>query len=92
MVIEGKGATYYAIAASVCHICSCIFSGMDTALPVSTMIHDEYGIDDVCLSTLAIVGKNGVSGKVQLPLTDEEVAKLQASAAKLKEVISSINI
>ena len=92
MVIEGKGATYYAIAASVCHICSCIFSGMDTALPVSTMIHNEYGIDDVCLSTLAIVGKNGVSGKIQLPLTDEEVAKLQASAAKLKEVISSIDI
>lgn len=92
IIIERKGATFYAIATCVCHICSCIFSGMDTALPVSTMIRDEYGIDDVCLSTLAIVGNKGVSGKVMLPLTDEETAKLQASAAKLKEVIKSINI
>lgn len=91
-VIARKGATYYAIATSVCHICSCIFGGIDTALPVSTMHNGEYGISDVCISTLAIVGNNGISGKVMLPLTDEEQKKLEASAAKLKEVINSLDI
>lgn len=91
-IIERKGATYYAIATSVCHICACIFSGMDTALPVSTMHNGEYGIEDICISTLAIVGSNGISGKVILPFTDDETQKLKASAAKLREVIDSINI
>lgn len=92
MVIANKGATYYAIATSVCHICSCIFGGIDTALTVSTMHHGEYGIDDVCLSTLAIVGKDGISGKIMVPLTDEEKKKLAYSAEKLKEVINSVEI
>ena len=91
-IIERKGATYYAVATCVCHICSCIFGDMQTALPVSTMHHGEYGIDDVCISTLAIIDDTGVSGKVILPLTEEEIGKLQASAAKLKEVINSIDI
>ena len=30
-------------------------------MTVSTMMHGEYGIDDVCLSTLAIVGPDGVA-------------------------------
>ncbi len=91
-IIERKGATYYAIATSVCHICSCIFSGMDTALPVSTMHHGEYGVDDVCISSLAIVGKDGISGKVILPLTDEEIEKFKYSASKLRESIDGLNI
>jgi L-lactate dehydrogenase len=63
-----------------------------TALTVSTMMHGEYGIDDVCLSTLAIVDDHGVRGKITNWLTDEEVAKLQASAEKLKSVIAQIEI
>ena len=89
-IIERKGATYYAVATCVCHICSCIFGNMQTALPVSTMMNGEYGIEDVCLSNLAIIDDTGVSGKVILPLTDDEIAKMKASADKLKEVISSI--
>lgn len=92
VIIERKGATFYAVATCVCHICSCIFGNMQTALPVSTMINGEYGISDVCLSTLAIIDDTGVSGKVIMPLTDEEIAKLRESADKLKEVINSINI
>ena len=91
-IIERKGATYYAVATCVCHICSCVFGDMQTALPVSTMHHGEYGVDDVCISTLAVIDDTGVSGKVILPLNDEEIKKLQASADKLKEVINSISI
>jgi len=90
VVIENKGATFFAVAMSVCHICKCIYSGAGTALTVSTMMHGEYGVDDVCLSTLNLVDRSGVRGKIMNELTDEEVAKLQNSANKLKEVISQI--
>ena len=89
-IIENKGATFYAVAMSVCHICKCIYSDAGTALSVSTMMHGEYGVEDVCLSTLALVDRNGIRGKILNPLTEEEVAKLKLSADKLKAVIEQI--
>ena len=91
-VIARKGATFYAVAVSVCHICKCLLDGMDTTLTVSTMMHGEYGIDDVCLSTLNMVGHDGIRGKVNVKLTDDEVAQLQHSADTLKGVIRSLDI
>lgn len=91
-VIESKGATFYAVAVSVCHICKCIQNGAGTALTVSTMMHGEYGVDDVCLSTLTLVDDTGVRGRIRNPLTEEEILKLKASAAKLKSVLDQIQI
>lgn len=91
-VIARKGATFYAVAVSVCHICKCLLDGMDTTLTVSTMMHGEYGIDDVCLSTLAIVGPDGVAGKVLAPLTDEEKALLKHSSECLRGIIDQIKL
>lgn len=91
-VIKNKGATFYAVAISVCHICKCILNGSGTALTVSTMMHGEYGVEDVCLSTLALVGSDGVHTKIISPLTPEETEKMQASAQKLKEIIDGLEI
>ena len=91
-VIERKGATYYAVSMSVCHICKCVLSGIDTTLTVSTMLHGEYGIDDVCLSLLNVVGRKGAHSKVLLPLNEEEIKALHHSADCLKEIINSIEI
>lgn len=91
-VIKAKGATFYAVAISVCHICKCILNGAGTALTVSTMMHGEYGVDDVCLSTLALVGSNGVHAKITSPLTEEETAKMQRSAKALRDIIDGLDI
>ena len=58
-------------------------SGMDTTLTVSTMLNGEYGIDDVCMSLLNVVGRNGAHSKVILPLTDYELSQLKNSASKI---------
>ena len=92
VVIERKGATFYAVSASVCHICKCLLTGIDTTMTVSTMMHGEYGVEDVALSVLNIIGKDGVRSKVLVPLTDEEKAKLVKSAETLKEVINKLDI
>ena len=91
-VIQRKGATYYAIALSTCHICKCLVSGTDTTLTVSSMMHGEYGLEDVCLSTLNIVGRDGLRGKLITPLSDAELALLHKSAASLREVIDGLTI
>ena len=91
-VIARKGATFYAVSVSVCHICKCLLGGIDTTMTVSTMMHGEYGIEDVALSTLNMVGHYGVRGKVNVPMTDEEVMLLRKSADTLKDVISNLDI
>ncbi len=91
-VIERKGATFYAVSVSVCHIVKCLLSGIDTTMTVSTMMHGEYGIDDVCLSVLAIVGSEGAHGKILIPLTDDEIDKLHHSANCLRETMKNISI
>ena len=91
-IIQRKGATFYAVSISVCHVCKCLLSGIDTTLTVSTMLNGEYGIEDVCLSLLNVVGKNGAHSKVMLPLNDEEIKGLHNSASVLKELIKNLNI
>lgn len=91
-VIERKGATFYAISVSVCHIIKCLLGGIDTTMTVSTMMHGEYGIDDVCLSVLSVVGREGAHGKILVPLTGDEIAKLRHSADCLKDIIRQVEI
>lgn len=91
-VIKRKGATFYAVSMSVAHVCKCLLGGIDTTLTVSTMLHGEYGIEDVCLSILNVVGKDGAHSKILLPLNDVELGQLRASADSLKAVINSITL
>ena len=92
IVIAKKGATFYAVSVAVCKLCGMLLSAYDSIATVSSVMHGEYGIEDVAISTLTLVGPNGVQGKIPLKLTDEEVAKLQKSANSLKEVISQIEL
>ena len=89
-VILDKGATFYAVSASVCHICRSLMGGIDTPLTVSTMLHGEYGIDDVCLSLLNVVGREGATSKLLLPLTTKETLALQRSAECLRDIIRNV--
>ena len=91
-VISRKGATFYAVSISVCRVVKALLSGIDTTLTVSTMLNGEYGIDDVCLSLVNIVGNKGAHGKVLLPLNAKEIEALHNSANALKSVINAIEL
>lgn len=91
-VIAGKGATFYAVSTAVCDLCETLSAASDSIKTVSSMMHGEYGIEDVCLSTLTIVGPEGVKGKVPMRMNKTEIEKLQASANALKAVIAEIDL
>jgi L-lactate dehydrogenase len=91
-IIAKKGATFYAVSASVNKILGALVAAYDSVATVSTLMHGEYGIEDVCVSTMTIIGPNGVKGKVPVELTFEETQKLRASADALKAVIKSLDI
>lgn len=91
-IIARKGATFYAVSVSVSKLCSTLTAAYNSMVSVSSMMHGEYGIEDVCLSTLTLIGPNGVQGKIPVRLTDEEIGKLRYSADTLKAVIREIKL
>ena len=89
-IIQRKGATYYGIAMSVKRICEAIVRDEKSILPISTMMHGEYGISDVVLSMPCIVGKDGYETKVPIDLDQDEVTSLHESANTLRDVLDDV--
>ena len=86
-IIEKKQATYYGIAMSVRRICEAIVRDEKSVLPVSSVQHGMFGVEDVALSIPAVVGKDGVETTVPIELSDAETAALRRSAETLRQVI-----
>lgn len=69
-----------------------IIRNENAILTVSSLLYDFYGVDDICLSVPTIVNRNGVRETLKLPLTDEEIMKLQScvDAEEHREVADSV--
>ncbi len=91
-IIAKKGATFYAVSVSVMKILKKLTAAYDSFSTVSSLMHGEYGVEDVCLSAMTIIGPNGVKGKVPVELTAEEQEKMRYSADALKAVIVQLDI
>lgn len=89
-IISRKGATYYAIGLAITKIVRTILTDQHEILPVSCMLDDYYGINDVCLSMPALLTKDGIKKRVHLPLDKGEQEQLKNSADVIKENIKNI--
>ncbi len=89
-IIEGKGATYYAIGMAVRRIAEAIVRDEHSVLPVSSLVTGHYGVSEVCLGLPAVVGRNGVEAVLDLPLSDEERWRLLSSAKKLRGLLDEV--
>ena len=89
-IIEKKGSTYYAIALALVKISESILRNENSILPVSTLVNDYYGVDDVCISIPSRLNRNGVEGFLKLELSDPEQEQFKHSASTLKEIIKTI--
>jgi lactate/malate dehydrogenase, alpha/beta C-terminal domain. len=89
-IIEGKGATYYAVGLAVRRIVEAILRDENSVLPVSSLIQGSYGVKDVCLSLPSIVNEHGVSKVLELPLSDEEIKGFQKSARAIRGALEQV--
>ena len=85
-IIAGKGATNYAVGLAATRIIEAVLKDEHRVLTVSSKLEDYYGISDVCLSVPSIVDRRGVAGILDVPLSDEELAGLRASADSMRAV------
>ncbi|MBR1753248.1 L-lactate dehydrogenase [bacterium] len=91
-IIEKKKATYYGVAMAVKRICEAIVRDEKSILPISSMMHGEYGIEGISLSMPTIVGKDGVETHVPIQLSENEIADLQKSAQTLHDILDQNEI
>ncbi|MEA1925488.1 MAG: L-lactate dehydrogenase [Candidatus Altiarchaeota archaeon] len=91
-IIDAKGATYYAIALALVRIVEAVLRDENSVLPVSTLISDYYGVDDVCLSIPSIVNRGGVKEFLRMDLSDKEQKQFRDSAGKLRKIINELDL
>lgn len=89
-IIEGKQATYYAIAAGISKLAKAILFDKKTVYAVSHPLNGEYGLRGVCLSLPAVIGAKGVIKKIDVVMTAAEKKMLRKSAAKLTQAEESL--
>ena len=89
-VIAKKGATFYAVSATVCQLVGLILAASDSLATVSSMLHGEYGIEDISLSVPTQVSGYGVERILDVPFNEIELQGLRSSAKTLKDSLKSI--
>ena len=89
-IIDAKGSTCYAIGLALVRIVNAILRDEHSVLTVSTLLDEEYGLKDVCLSVPCIVSQAGIENIIVGKLTDEEQRDLAASAMVLKKTLADL--
>ncbi|WP_150462207.1 L-lactate dehydrogenase [Nesterenkonia ebinurensis] len=91
-VIQGKGATNYAIGLSAARIVEAIFNDEHAVLPVSTVLNGFQGIAGTALSIPSVISAHGAEPVLTTPFTEQEAQHLQASAEALTQAQKSLGI
>lgn len=91
-IIAGKGATFYGVAKYLAYIVKAILENRNIMLPVSAPLNGQYGINDLYLGMPAIINRTGIEHVIDYKLSDTEAKKVKLSAAKMKEVLDSVEI
>src|SRR6478735_3951340 len=89
-VIQGKGATNYAIGLSSARIVEAILGDERAVMPVSPVLRDFHGVDGVALSVPSIVSAAGAVPIRETQFDAHELELFHASADALKHVADSL--
>lgn len=82
-IIEGKQATYYAIAAGLVKLCKAVLHDKKTVYAVSHPLEGQFGIKGISLSLPAVIGARGLIKKIPVDMSGSEIKLLRQSAKKL---------
>jgi malate dehydrogenase len=60
-------------------------------LPCTAYLEGEYGIDGLYMGVPVKLGAQGIEAVIELDLTDDERAALEASASAVREVVGVLS-
>ncbi|MBD3690256.1 L-lactate dehydrogenase [Nanchangia anserum] len=89
-IIDGKGATNYAIGLAASNIINAALRDEERVLTISTLLDGWAGISGVCMAAPTIVGIEGAGRVLEPPMTLDEREALSASALALRHVTADL--
>lgn len=89
-IIEGKGATNYAIGLTGARLTEALHSPQRRVLPLSSVLDGYRGLSGVALSVPSIVSDKGLERVLDVPMSEVEHLRLHASADALADSLRSI--
>ena len=81
------GSAYYAPSAGVAEMVDSIILNQHRILPCAAYLTGEYGINDLYVGVPVKIGSSGIEEIIQINLSNEEQAMLNASADAVQELI-----
>lgn len=85
-IIDAKGSTSYGIGMGLARITRAVLHNQDVALPVSALLHGEYGQEDIYIGTPAIIHRRGIRRVVELELSEHEMERFTHSCNVLRGI------
>ncbi len=85
-----KGSAYYAPGAAAARMVLAMAGETGEVLPCCVLAEGAYGIRDVYLGLPARLGRGGVTGIVEVPLTPAELAELRTAADHIAERVGAL--
>ena len=85
-------SAWYAPGAAVSALVQAIACDQKKMFPCSLFLEGEYGLNDICFGVPALIGKNGVEKIVEIELSEDEKAKFNEAAEKVREVNGALSL
>jgi len=86
------GSAYYAPATSAVQMVESIVKNKKRILPCAVWLDGEYGLKDVVVGVPIKIGREGMEEVIQIKLTPEEQAALNASADGVRANMAKISV
>jgi malate dehydrogenase len=84
VALRKTGSAFIAPAHAVIEVMDALRGATSEPVPVSTMLHGEYGIEGLFLGVRARLARNGIVAIVEEKLSEEELGGLQLAASSIK--------
>ena len=81
------GSAYYAPSASITQMVEAVLLDKKRILPGCAYLEGEFGINGLCVGVPIKVGAGGMEQVIEITLTDQEQAALNASADSVQELV-----
>jgi L-lactate dehydrogenase len=91
-VIEGKGATNFAIGLSGARIVEAILNDEHAILPISSVLTNYHGVSGIAMSVPTLVTRQGASRTIEIAMEPHEQALFEASASAIRASLESLAI
>ena len=85
-------SAWFAPGAAVSGLVQAIACDQKKIYPCSVLLEGEYGLNDICLGVPVVLGKNGIEKIVSIELSEDEKAKVAASAEGVAAVNALLNL